>query len=451
MRALREYTLAAAAEALGVTAPQRDTAFCGVNTDTRTVRPGELFVALVGPSFDGHDFVAEAAQQGAAGAVVSRAVEADFPLLYVEDTREALGRLAAARRAAFDIPVVGITGSNGKTTIKEMTAAILAQRGAVLATRGNLNNDIGMPLTLLRLADSHRYAVIEMGANHPGEIAYLTGIARPTAAVINNAGPAHLEGFGDVAGVARAKGEIFQGLADGGTAVINADDAYADLWRDATRDRMQLCFGIETTDAQVRAASIAAGAAGTQFTLITPQGSVDIALRLPGRHNVMNALAASALALAAGAQPADIKAGLDGLEAVGGRLHAVAGRGGARVIDDTYNANPASLAAALAVLAANAGTRILVLGDMGELGGEASVLHQQAGKQARAAGIDRLYGIGELSRLAVSAFGEGGRHFADHAALAQALLPELGADFTVLIKGSRSSRMERVVEVLTKC
>ncbi|MDE2089152.1 MAG: UDP-N-acetylmuramoyl-tripeptide--D-alanyl-D-alanine ligase, partial [Gammaproteobacteria bacterium] len=317
-----------------------DAVFTAVSSDTRNLENGDLFVALRGHSFDGHEFIGQARERGACAAVVSRDLPASLPLLLVADTRLALGRLAAGWRARTDIPVVAVTGSNGKTTVKEMTAAILARRGQVLATRGNLNNDIGVPLTLLRLRPEHRHAVIEMGANHPGEIAYLTRLAQPTVALITNAGPAHLEGFGDVAGVARAKGEIYGGLRREGVAVINADDAHAGLWRELTRKHRVLTFGLNTAaDVTVLQAQ---DQADTRVRLQTPAGQVDVALPLPGRHNVMNALAATAAALACGAALQDVKQGLESMQPVSGRLQSHAGPHGARNIDDTYNANPAS-------------------------------------------------------------------------------------------------------------
>jgi UDP-N-acetylmuramoyl-tripeptide--D-alanyl-D-alanine ligase len=443
-----------AAQALGAECIGRDTALAGVSTDTRSLRPGELFVALQGPHFDGHDFIAQAAAAGAAAALVSRAVETDLPLLRVEDTRLALARLAHAHRARFAIPLVAVTGSNGKTTVKEMLAAILGQTGPVLATRGNLNNDIGVPLTLLRLTAEHRRAVIEMGANHPGEIACLTALAHPTVALVTNAGPAHLEGFGSIEGVAHAKGEIYCGLAPGGVAVINADDAYAPLWERLNEQRRCLRFGMrESADVSADPGGmhlvIEGAQVHTRFTLRTPSGAVDVRLPLAGRHNVMNALAAAAAALATGAGLEEIRAGLQDLRGVNGRLQLRPGVGGAWIIDDSYNANPASVAAAIDVLAAYPGMRWLLLGDMAELGESGEALHRQAGEQARAAGIDRLWATGSHSRAAVDAFGAGGRHFATQDELAEAVRAGLHPAAAVLVKGSRSARMERVVEALT--
>jgi UDP-N-acetylmuramoyl-tripeptide--D-alanyl-D-alanine ligase len=319
----------------------------------------------------------------------------------------------------------------------------MAETGPGLATQGNLNNDIGVPLTLLRLRERDRYAVIEMGMNHPGEIDYLTHLTRPTIALINNAAAAHLAGLGSVEAVARAKGEIYAGLGDDGIAVINADDAYADLWRGLAAPHRCLSFGLDRP-ADV-SADFALDAAGSTIHLRTPQGGITMRLSLLGRHNVMNALAASSAAQAAGASLADIQAGLEKLKAVSGRLEVKRGAGGARVLDDTYNANPGSLAAGVEVLKSSGGERVLVLGDMGELGEAAGEIHRRVGELAKRLGIERMYAVGELTREAVSAFGEGAWHFASHEALVEELRRHMHADMTVLVKGSRSSRMERVV------
>ncbi|MEW6354513.1 MAG: UDP-N-acetylmuramoyl-tripeptide--D-alanyl-D-alanine ligase [Pseudomonadota bacterium] len=443
--------LSAAAHALHARHDGADVEFTGVSTDTRTLTPGALFTALVGPHFDGHDFIEQAVARGAAAALVSRATRGKLPSLTVPDTRLALGRLAHTWRRRFDFPLVAITGSNGKTTVKEMTAAILGRAGAVLVTQGNLNNDIGVPLTLFRLDAAQRYAVIEMGANHLGEISYLTGLARPTVALITNAGPAHLEGFGSLDGVARGKGEIYAGLDEHGVGVVNHDDAYASLWRKLIGARRCVSFGL-TPGADVTATWRATDT-GSDVQLRTPRGSVDIALPLPGRHNVMNALAAAAASLAAGATLEHVQQGLESMHGVAGRLQIKTGYRGARVIDDTYNANPASLAAAVQVLSGYAPHAWLVLGDMGELGADGAALHEQAGAQARAAHIERLFSVGILSAHAARAFGPAARHFATQDELSAALRAALDAaapeKITLLIKGSRAARMERVVAALT--
>ncbi len=425
-----------------------DGTFHGAGSDSRTIANGMLFIALKGPHHDGHDHVAAAAQQGATAALVERQLPVNIPQIIVSNTLVALGQLATAWRHHLGLPLVAITGSNGKTTVKEMTAAILSRAGTTLATRGNLNNDIGVPLTLLRLDASYRYGVIEMGANHPGEIAYLTKLTRPQVAVITNAGTAHLEGFGSIEGVARAKGEIYGGLDATGIAVINADDAHAGLWRGLAAHCHVLSFGLDSP-AEV-SAQWRGDVHGSHLQLRTPAGTAELKLALPGRHNVLNALAATAAALAMGVALDAVAAGLEGLAPVGGRLQIRKGINGSTIIDDSYNANPVSLRAGIDVLAVCKGQRYLALGDMGELGADAERLHAEAGTYARQAGIDGLYATGPLSRAAVEAFGKGGHHFADQQQLIAALQPVLDDGATVLVKGSRSSRMERVVAGLTE-
>ena len=434
-----------AADALGAHWAGEDVMLQGVGTDTRTLQTGQLFVALHGPNFDGHDYLAEAKAKGAAACMVEKPV-ANCSALIVGDTRLALGQLARAWRHHFAMPLVGVTGSNGKTTVKEMLASIFARLGEVLATRGNLNNDIGVPLTLLGLDSRHTSAVVELGANHAGEIAYLTALAEPNVAVITNAASAHLEGFGTLNGVANAKGEIFQGLKEDGTAIINADDEFASLWRGLAKDKKVLSFGLQNP-ADI-AAQWQVGDRGSQIHVSTPEGKVKLQLALLGEHNVMNALAAIAAAQAAGVKLTTIKAGLEAMQPVAGRLQLKAGIHGSRIIDDTYNANPASLAAAIEVLAGFAGKHILVLGDMGELGDEARELHAQAGRFARAHGVDRLYTVGPMAAAAAEAFGKEAQQCDSHEAASKALQQELTDDATVLVKGSRLSRMERVVQRL---
>ena len=423
-----------------------DVRFAGISTDTRTLSDANLFFALSGPRFDGHDWLEQACARGAAAAVVARPVESPLALLQVSDTRLALGELARHWRARFAIPVVGITGSNGKTTVKEMIGAILAQRGDVLATRGNLNNDIGVPLTLARLGAEHHSAVIEMGANHQREIAYLVSLAQPTVGIVTNAGPAHLEGFGSLEGVARGKGELFAGLPDDATAVINADDRFADLWRGLVQERRLIRFGVQN-DADVHG-SYTVVPDGAAIHMHTPCGDVDVLLPLPGRHNVLNALGACAAALAAGATLADVKAGLENLGAVSGRLQRKRRADGGVVLDDTYNANPASMRAAIDVLRDLPGESWLVLGDMGELGPGAEQLHADIGAFAREAGIPRLFTLGRLSAQTARAFGPQAQAFDTLDALVTALRAQLRADVAVLVKGSRSAGMERVVQAL---
>lgn len=428
-----------------------DRHYDAVATDTRVLGRDELFVALKGPSFDGHAFVAEAARRGAAGAVVSRLQRSGLAQIEVADTRAALGQLARAWRMQFDIPLIAVTGSNGKTTVKEMLAAILRRSGPALATRGNLNNDIGVPLTLLELRASHRAAVVEMGANHGGEIAYLTHIAAPRVGVVTNAGAAHLEGFGSQDDVARAKGELFAGLPPGAAAVINADDAYCETWKRSAGLRPIVTFGL-MRDADVHADAIeqtlAPGGARLAFDLHMPEATCRVELSLAGRHNVINALAAAAAARAAGAEPADIAAGLAAARQVPGRLQLRPGLHGACILDDTYNANPGSLSAALEYLTGLEGRAWVVLGDMRELGAQAAARHAEMGTLAARLGVERLYGVGPLSRHAVEAFGAGGAWFSTVEDLNERLKAELGPGVNLLVKASRGMRLERVIAVV---
>jgi UDP-N-acetylmuramoyl-tripeptide--D-alanyl-D-alanine ligase len=443
-------SLSAAAKAINAGYSGADVTFSGVTTDSRAAAPGDLFVALKGERFDGHDFVAQIIKQGAAAALVERRDPAwgDFPLLVVSDARHALGTLAGYWRSRFAIPVVGLTGSSGKTTVKEMIAAILREQTGdavqVLATRGNLNNDIGMPLTLLGLRDTHRYAVIEMGMNHPGEIAYLTAIAKPDVALITNAQAAHLAGLGSVEQVARAKGEIFQGLAPNGAAVINADDPHAAMWLELAAGCRLVRFGLEHA-AEV-SGTFQLQPFGSEIDLAAPAGKFAVALPVPGEHNVRNALAAAAVGVALGIGNATIVAGLAKVSSVKGRLQKNPCLHGATLIDDTYNANPGSVRAAIAVLAGLPGKKVLVLGDMGELGDNARALHAEIGAAAKAAGIDLLFTLGDLSAAAVEAFGQGGRHFEYIEDLLHDVENLLAPDVTVLVKGSRFMQMERVVK-----
>ncbi len=444
--------LSQAAQAIGAKLVGQDVRFTSVSTDSRNIARGDLFVALRGENFDGAKFVAGAAQLGAAAAVINAdsytGEQPPCPLLLVPDTRLALGRLAAYWRAQFAIPVVALTGSNGKTTVKEMLASILrvgaGDEEAVLATQGNLNNDIGMPLTLLRLRKGHRYAVIEMGMNHPGEIDYLTRIARPDVAIVNNAASAHLAGLGSLEGVARAKGEIFAGLTDNGVAIINADDAYAGLWQELAQPHRVSRFALDA-EAEVSACWDVT-AFGIQMEIATPQGNANVQLRVPGAHNARNALAATAAAVALNIPLSAIAAGLESFSGVAGRLQRRVARGGATVIDDTYNANPDSMRAALKVLAQQPGRRIFVMGDMGELGGDAPRLHGEIGAEARRLGVHELLGLGELTKQAVQQFGTNGHHFDTLEALLAALDERLAPASTILVKGSRFMRMERVVK-----
>jgi UDP-N-acetylmuramoyl-tripeptide--D-alanyl-D-alanine ligase len=431
--------------------------FGAVSSDSRTIPAGALFVALRGPNFDGTEFVDAAAARGAVGALVERPVPTPIAQIVVKDTLVALQSLASAWRATFDIPVVGVAGSNGKTTAKEMTAAILGQRGPCMATRGNFNNHIGVPLTLMRLAPEHRSAVVEMGANRIGDVAELVALARPTVGLITNAGAEHLEGFGDLDGVAKGEGEMVAGLDPAATAIINADDSYAGYWRNVTRAGRIASFGVRAaadgsvadfTATDVRM-GIEGGVFATRFTLRCPLGERAILLQAGGEHNVQNALAAAAAATAAGASLEDVAAGLATFRAVAGRLQLKAGLKGSFIIDDSYNANPSSVRAGLDVLRTLSGPTWLVLADMAELGEHASASHAEMGVAARNCGVKRLFAVGAESARAVQSYGAGGAWFADVDALIARVQAELTAGVTVLVKGSRVNRLERVVSALT--
>jgi UDP-N-acetylmuramoyl-tripeptide--D-alanyl-D-alanine ligase len=444
-------TLAAAADSMNGTLYGSDHEFNGVSTDTRTLRRGELFVALHGPNFDGRDYVRQARDKGAAGAVVDALLDdenaGNLAQVVVNDAKRALGQLGAAWRDQTGATVIGVTGSNGKTTLKEMTARCLATCAPTIATQGNLNNDIGMPLMLTRIDKAHRFAVLEMGANHVGEIAYLTALARPDIVVITNAAAAHLEGFGSIDGVARAKGEILGGEVRPTIAILNADDYYYDYWASLVEDTQLISFGIDG-EANVRATNIVADASGSAFDLSLLGSEISIRLPLSGRHNVRNACAAAAVAIAVGVDAVDIKLALESMEPVAGRLQRVAGINGATIFDDSYNANPVSVVAAAEFLATLPGENWLVLGDMAELGDDAPRLHREVGEEAARAGIGRLLATGGLSRNTVDGFGDGAEWYPSVDALIAALVAATNATTNVLVKGSRSSRMERVVDAL---
>ncbi len=440
-------SLSAAAKSMSGVLHGEDRAFAGISTDTRTLRGGELFFALEGPNFDGGDYLGTAQATGAAGAVVSRRVDESIAQIKVDDTRKALGSFGAAWRKQHDVTVVGITGSNGKTTLKELVKACLSQQAPTLATQGNLNNDIGMPLMLARIEDKHRFAVFEMGANHSGEIAYLTALANPDVVVITNAAAAHLEGFGSIDGVARAKGEILQNPERPKIAILNADDAYFDYWSALVEDVRVLSFG-RSSSADVYADAIVSGTEQSQFRLHLPSGEVDVCLPLAGVHNIRNACAAAAVAWSLGIDAALIKKALEGVSPVSGRLQALQGTNGATLFDDSYNANPLSVIAAAKFLSQLSGENWLVLGDMKELGPEAAALHREVGESARACGIDRLFALGDLSRNTVEGFGEHASWYGSIDALVDELSQELSNSVNVLVKGSRSMRMERVVDAL---
>lgn len=438
------------AEVLQGTLNGTDVMVTSVDTDSRRVLPGQLFVALPGEKFDGHDFLPQVATQGAVAALVSKPVETALPTVLVEDTRLALGQLASWWRQQLALPLIAVTGSNGKTTTKEMIAAIMQVHvgGAeqVLATAGNFNNDIGMPLTLLRLRPVHRCAVIEMGMNHLGEIDYLTRLARPNVAVINNAGTAHIGELGSRENIAKAKGEIFAGLAEGGVAVINADSTFADYWRSLNPTRRLLSFGMQqASDVQGEMLD-----AESQFNIRFQGETVMVKLAVPGAHNVMNALAAAASCLAAGASLAEVAQGLTQFAGVKGRLQQKRAACGARLIDDTYNANPDSMKAALDVLKGQAMNAVFVMGDMGELGADAEAMHAEIGRYAKDSGIRQLFALGKMSQAAVQAFGPQAQHFESLTSLVEALNKAVTAQDTVLVKGSRFMQMERVVQALVE-
>jgi len=427
--------------------------FTGVSTDSRNLRANELFVALRGERYDGHAFLAQVAAKGAAGAMVDVDFDpagAPLPLIVVADTRLGLGALAAHWRARFSPALVAIAGSNGKTTTKEMLASILhaaAEASAVLATEGNLNNDIGLPLTLLRLRNTHRLCAIELGMNHKGEIAMLSAIAHPTVALVTNAQREHLEFMGSIDEVAEENAAVIRALPPEGVAVINADDAHAQLFRDAAGARRRIEFSMER-DAIVSASS-RPGRLSSHISVRTPAGVSEAHLAIPGQHNVRNALAAAACAFALGIGPESIAAGLSLFRPYSGRLQVKPGEGGITVIDDSYNANPDSVRAAIDVLADTSGTSILVLGDMGEVGEDGPDFHAEVGRYARERGVGAVLALGESTAHTVAAFGEGSRHFANVEDLIEALKKRLDDRTTVLVKGSRFMRMERVVAALT--
>jgi UDP-N-acetylmuramoyl-tripeptide--D-alanyl-D-alanine ligase len=446
--------LSEAARALGANVIGRDVRFTSVSTDSRTIEAGALFVALRGERFDGHEYLGAARESGAAAAMVERVgghagAAAGLPLVAVGDSRLALGALAKHWRNRFAIPVIAVVGSNGKTTVKEMLAAALrAHFGErqVLATLGNLNNDVGLPLSALRLREEHAVAVLEIGMNHPGETGYLAGIARPTVAVINNAQREHQEFMKSVEEVAAEHAAVLRALPNDGIAVLNRDDTYYDYWVGIAGKRRVRSFGTGPA-ADVRAV-YRLGPATSEIEIAADGARAAATLQMPGVHSVRNALAAAAAALAAGADLQAVARGLASFRAVKGRLQFKPGRNGVLVIDDTYNANPDSARAAVDVLAASERPRVLILGDMGEVGAQGEAFHAELGRYAKASGVDRMLVVGPLGRAAARAFGAGGEHFDSVEAViarAQGLTALKG---TMLVKGSRFMRMERVVEHL---
>ena len=431
-----------------------DVLFTGVSTDSRSVKSGDLFIALSGKNFDGNKFVSQAKYRGAVAAMVNQYSDIEenknlkIPMIIVKDTLLELGRLAAYWRGRFDIPLIAVTGSNGKTTVKEMIASILFQlvgkdSNKVLATTGNLNNEIGVPKMLLQLCKQHKYAVIEMGMNHLGEISYLTGLAKPTVALITNAGAAHIKGTGSVEAVASDKGEIFEGLDELGIAVINADDLNMQLWHKLAGNRSVIEFGL-SKEVKV-SGSYQLNLTYTRMELKLPDGAIEIKLRVPGKHNVYNALAAAAASTAIGINKENIASGLELFGGVDWRLQQKKCQHGATMIDYSYNANPESVRAALSVLASAPGKKILILGDMGELGDNAVDFHECIGEEARLIGIDSLFTLGELSSHCVKKFGSGAQHFKNIEDLIVVVESVLASNVTLLVKGSRFMQMDRIV------
>lgn len=444
-------TLSQLAEELDGELLGEDVTFSNVSTDTRSLERGDLYLALVGKNFDGNDFIDEAAHAGAGSAVISRDIAAQLPALKVVDTHVALGKIANISRKRSAAKVIALTGSQGKTTVKEMLASILSVSADCLATDANLNNTIGVPLTLLKIEQQHTYAVIEMGANAAGEIAFSVTATEPDVALITNASTTHLEGFGSLQGVVHAKGEIIDGLKSDGVMVLNADDSYVEDWIARAKGRRVVRFSCENAAANAdyfASDLVEQIGEGSSFILHAPQGEQALSIRLLGKHNVLNAVAASAVAMEAGASLSDVAIGLEKLNPVSGRLSGVSGMNGCHLIDDSYNASPSSFAAAIDVLSKLPGQKILVMGDMGELGEDADSAHRGIGEYALAAGIDALWAVGEKSKLAVEVYAGEGRHFERKADLIAELIDVANPDMAILIKGSHSAKMDELVMAL---
>ena len=431
-----------------------DAEFFSVSTDTRTLAPGDLFIALQGPNFDGHHYLKAAFEKGACGALVSREVDVDKPVVQVADTLRGLGALARMWVQQFSLHKVAITGSCGKTTLKEMVAAILSQVGPTLATRGNLNNEIGVPLTLCRINSGHRFAVIECGANHVGEIAYTSSLVQPQVSIVNNVAPAHLEGFGSIENVAKAKGEIYDSLVAEGVAVINLDDGFAGQYQKQNAGRSQLAFSLRNKSADVYAEVLTPASSGRyQLRVRLPAGSVELQLPLPGAHNVRNALAACAIATALGVPASAMVAGLGSVKPAPGRLCPVDDIPGLHIIDDSYNANPASIRAAIDVLAEQGGASCLVLGGMAELGEQSASLHREIGRYAAERGVLGFYSLGPNAAFYQEGYEQikpqGGVFTVceNHRQIADAIRQQ-ESDKLILVKGSRSAAMEKVIHAL---
>lgn len=445
-----EFTLKQIAEFLHEPYYGKDVKITGVATDSRQVKPGDLFITWKGEALDGHQFCQEAIDRGAAALIVNRPTHLNHPELVVSDSILAFGKIASHWREKFHIPVIGVTGTNGKTTVKNILASIfnVASNNHFLAPVKSFNNFVGVPLTLCQLNAKHQYAVIEMGMNHFGELSYLTQLVHPSVAIINNAGPGHLAGVGGtLEGVAKAKGEILEGLGFDGIAVLNRDDAFYTYWREQARPHHVMTFGIDH-EADVMAVNIHTKLDGSEFELKTEKESIHIHLPLLGRHNVMNALAAATAALAVNVNLETIKKGLETAQPEAHRLHFKRARNGVGLLDDCYNANPNSVRKAIDVLKLYPGKRILVLGDMRELGDEEQKLHEEVGHYAKVAGIDHLFAVGDLMKHCVARFGEGGQHFENKAELLKSLEAYVKPDHTILVKGSFSTKMAEVVTYL---
>ncbi len=444
-------TLSALAEQLDGDLIGTDLEFSRLSTDTRTLSSGDIYLALVGEHFDGNNFVEQAKDNGACAAIVSRSVECDLPMLQVADTHIALAQLASVNRSRSQARVIALTGSQGKTTVKEMLGAILSHKADTLITEANLNNTIGVPLTLLQLAEHHSYAVVEMGADKAGEISFSSRAAQPDIALITNASAAHIEGFGSLEAIVRAKGEIVEGLAEEGVLILNADDEHVDDWLQMAEGRRIVRFSAENQcgNADCFASDLAINHSGqASFKLVTALGNCDISMQLLGKHNVLNAVAATAAAIEAGAELSDVEYGLSSMRPIHGRLCPMRGINQCLLIDDTYNASPTSFAAAIDVLVSFPGRKILLAGEMKELGAESESAHAQVGRYAAATAVDELWAVGDQCRLMVKAFGERGRHFEAKSELASACREIADSAVTFLVKGSRGARMDTLVSEL---
>lgn len=428
-----------------------DASFHRLSTDTRSIAPGDAYLALVGERFDGNDFVTQAEDRGAAAAIVSRDAESSLPLLRVANTHNALASIAKENRLRSEAKIIALTGSQGKTTVKEMLAAILQLEASTLYTQANLNNTIGVPLTLLQLDSTHRYAVLEMGANAGGEIAFSVAAALPHIALITNASDAHIEGFGSLQGIVRAKGEILDTLGAEGTAILNADDPNVNDWITRAGESHIVLFSFANEDGRSTyfAKQVTLAENGrVSFMLHSPLGAIEIKLQMLGKHNAFNAIAAAAAAIEAGASLDSVREGLSSVAPVSGRLNPLSGLRGSMLIDDSYNASPSSFRAAIDVLMTCRGDKVLLAGDMKELGPDEAAAHAEVGKYARSAGVKKLLAVGDLSRETVSAFGEGAIHFASQEQLINACEAMASDQMTFLIKGSRGAKMDSVVDAL---